>query len=767
MAAERKTAAGTGTGAEGSTAAGENPDRRSGGIRWGSGEAVAFSVEDRLPRRAWQLPLTNGRLGFLATDSGSGNLWLYNAREHQLTPWNGDPRAAEGPERLTVRWQGREYSLFAALGSNRCTVVYRPGAALWETRFGPFVFTVTAFVPPEEDVRVLLLHTEGPLEETELHWLLRLRLCGSASGDRCCRTQHAGDWLSAENPQAMADGRARPFLAAATGGIPAWTFDLASALTGNYDGGPPEGTPVFALRLPATTDCALVCGCAEPEDLLRLTAPAEAGRRLEETLALWQSFLSRFRLRTGYAPLDRYCSGWAGYQVMACRLLGRCSVYQCGGAYGFRDQLQDAVNLILLDPSPARAQILRCCGRQYREGDVQHWWHEGDGTPKGVRTRCSDDLLWLPWSLCEYVEKTGDAAVCGETVPYLNSPPLTAEEGDRYEAAEQTEKKETVLLHALRALRAVMRRGSGPHGLLPIGSGDWNDGFSRLGGESVWLTWFFLWTADRFDALLAAETGLARERRELRGFADQLSAAAEAAWDGAWYRRGYYGDGRPLGSAASAECRIDSIAQSFALFSGRADPGRVRLALQSACERLYDREHRLIKLFDPPFAGQEHPGYLESYGPGFRENGGQYTHGAVWLIMALFRAGMREEGWELLTALLPALRDPEAYQGEPYVLAADVYAAPGHAGEAGWTWYTGAAGWLLRTVSEELLGLRLRDGALTVSPNLPAALSGFTARAAGVEVTVTECGSRILINGAPWDGTPVPVSPPERPFPLP
>ena len=346
------------------------------------------------------------------------------------------------------------------------------------------------------------------------------------------------------------------------------------------------------------------------------------------------------------------------------------------------------------------------------------------------------------------MEKTGDDRLCGETAPWLVSKPLESREKDRYESPAASEERDSVLEHCVRAVGQVMSRGVGPHGLLPIGSGDWNDGFDAVRGESVWLSWFFLLVADRFAAILD-RNGI--DTSALRGFAGALASACDRAWDGAWYLRGWYADGTALGSSQNAEGRIDSIAQSFAVLSGRADHEKATAALNSAVEQLFDREHGLIRLFDPPFSGREHPGYLESYGPGFRENGGQYTHGAMWLIMALLKSGKKDTAWELLRAILPAEKDPSVYRGEPYVLSADVYSAPGHEGEAGWSWYTGAAGWCFRIVTEELLGLHLRGGKLYIEPRLPSAWSGCLAEYRGLKIEVH--GKQITVNGRSYSGS--------------
>ena len=409
-------------------------------------------------------------------------------------------------------------------------------------------------------------------------------------------------------------------------------------------------------------------------------------------------------------------------------------------------------NLLLLGAKPAREQILLCCAHQFSEGDVCHWWHPDAGRERGVRTRISDDLLWLPWALAEYAEKTGDLRLCTERTPWLSAPELAENERERYAPLSPARETGSVLEHAVRALQCVWRRGRGEHGLLKIGAGDWNDGFDRVGGESVWLSFFFSHTAHRFADLLDAlgvDGGDA-----LRKAARTVGEAAEKAFDGAWYRRGYYADGTPLGSAQSADCQIDAVAQSWAALCPETEPLHRAIALQSALTHLYDPERHLVKLLEPPFrAAQPDPGYIRSYGPGFRENGGQYTHGAVWLAMALLREGAAEEGFQILRAVLPASHDLSRYEAEPFVLAADVYA--GDASEtAGWTWYTGAAGWYLRVAAEELFGLRLRGGSLFLSrPCLPPELhDAAVCWRGGDGVLHTICPGLGTVDGRPYDG---------------
>ena len=688
-----------------------------------------------LPKRVWSLPLTNGRFGCTAADSGCGDLWLTNARERRITPWHNNPWAVDGPETLCAILEGKQRSLFCAPDADS-RFVCRPGCAQWETGD----LRVTAFVPFGADVRVLLLEAKTPVT---LLWRLDLLLAAETKDESAVITRMEDGVLSAVNPRAES-----PFRIFARCSVPFLRFSCSreSAAPGQLDGFTGTGVPAcFSAEFRLERRAVLVVGGDAPA----LTDWDTAVQALKRTLTAWQRFARRLRCETPEAALGQYLSGWGAYQAMACRLMARTSIYQSGGAFGFRDQLQDAVNLILWKTAPARRQILRCCARQFPEGDVVHWWHEG----AGVRTRISDDLLWLPWAVLEYVEKTGDVGVLAETVPYLAAEPLSEGERERYLPLRAGRERSTVLEHCIRAIQCVLRRGTGAHGLLKIGSGDWNDGFDRVEGESVWLSWFFSHTVHRMAALLEQMGLEGAEAMHLA--AGQIGEAAERSWDGAWYRRGYYADGTPLGSSESDACQIDAIAQSFAVLSPEADPEHVRTALKSAAARLYDPTHHLVKLLDPPFtAAKPDPGYVRSYGPGFRENGGQYTHGAVWLALALLMTGDAETGWQVLRALLPARHRSEIYEAEPFVLSADVYAGD-HPEQAGWSWYTGAAGWYLRAAAEAMFGLTAADGQVTLRPNLPKALLPASLRWRDGGGTVHQIEYRpdgVLVDRTPYSG---------------
>ena len=713
-------------------------------VHWDADGTVAFTG---LPPRAWSNVLTNGRFGFLATDAGTGHLWYRNAHTGRINRWLCDPWVLRGTETLRMASRAGAVSLFDDDGRSR--VEYGFGWAAWERSVDGMSVRVTAFVPEDADARVLLIECAG---RARITWHTDLVCAGRDADAPAVVTAYADGLFTAENVRADA-----PELFCAAAGMPltGWTCDRFSFLRGQMDARAGAGlSPCFALEGVIDRQGVIVCGCDTRANLLRLTQPDEAAHALRATRERWLGAVSRLWITTPDADMNRYLGGWAAYQTLCCRLLARTSLYQNGGAFGFRDQLQDAVNLLLLDSAPAREQIGRACAHQFAAGDVCHWWHAGTGPEHGVRTRISDDLLWLPWAVCEYVEKTGDAEILSAEYPFLAGEELEEAEHDRYQPLEVSAEAGTVLEHCRRALMRVLARGVGAHGLLLIGTGDWNDAFDRVGaqgrGESVWLTWFFAITARKFAALVG---GHAAEQLALA--ADHCTRAAEGAWDGAWYRRGYYDDGRPLGSEACGECRIDAIAQAFAALDTHADRGRVQTALTSAVEHLFDREHNVVRLFAPPITRRTpETGYVRSYGAGLRENGGQYTHGALWLAMALLRTGRTAEGAEILHAVLPTAHDPARYEGEPYVLAADV-AAGDNAGVAGWTWYTGAAGWYLRVAAEELLGLHLRGGVLYPEPRLPAGWPECAVRwrdGAGLLHTIRLRPDGVTVDEKPYDG---------------
>jgi cellobiose phosphorylase len=708
------------------------------------------------PPAPWSNVLANPGFGCLITEAGAGYTWAGNAQMNRLTPWSNDPVADPVGEALYLRDEetGEFWSPTPGPCGGEATTIIRhgPGYTRFTRTSQGLDQDLLVFVSAVDPVKLIRLRVSNPGDRPRrvsatfyIEWVLGV-LREHASMNVLCTLDAESGALFARSAWA-ADFAGRVAFADVARRPRSFTTDRTEFL-GRY--GAPEAPAALkrerlsdragelcdpcaalmtGLELPPGSEDVVVflLGQAETEeDARRLTQfYSEVGRAdiaLEEVSAGWDRILGTVQVRTPDAALDLMLNRWLIYQALACRVWGRTGFYQSGGAFGFRDQLQDAMALVYGAAEEARGQILRAAARQFEEGDVQHWWHPPSG--RGVRTRITDDLYFLPLVTCHYVATAGDRALLDERVPFLRAPILRPEQEEDYGLPDVSDVTATVYEHCVRALDHGLRRG--PHGLPLMGTGDWNDGMNQVGaegkGESVWNGWFMLATLREFANLAEQRSDAARAVwcREQAGALQK--ALEEHAWDGGWYRRAYFDDGTPLGSAQNDECQIDSIAQTWAVISGAANAERARQAMSAVEDRLVRDADQMILLFTPPFdRGSLEPGYIKGYVPGIRENGGQYTHAATWVVLATALLGRGKRALELFALLNPVRHgatpeDVARYMVEPYVVAADVYGAPPHTGRGGWTWYTGSASWLYRVGLEAILGFHKRGDRVRIDP---------------------------------------------------
>ncbi|MBK7705579.1 MAG: hypothetical protein IPJ30_07305 [Acidobacteria bacterium] len=731
-----------------------------GGFDQSGREYVTILGEGQWTPAPWINVIANEKaFGFQVSESGAGFTWSVNSRENRLTPWSNDvvsdppgeviylrdeetgavwtptPLPIREAESYTIR-HGQGYTVFEHIshGIEQHLHLFAPlDASVKITRLRlknqtdyPRKLSVTSycelvlgfsrgksvpFVVTEADVEASAIFARNPFNNEFAGRVAFVASDSAISSLTCDRKEFLGRNGSVKNPSALR----REKLSDRSGA----GLDPCAALQTVIDLDPGETREIIFLIGDAESRTAAEAMIA------RFRQPSNVEESLDDVLRFWDETLGAIEVRTPDRALDTLVNRWLLYQTLTCRIWARSAFYQSGGAVGFRDQLQDVMSLVYTKPRIAREQILLAAAHQFPEGDVQHWWHPPTG--RGVRTRFSDDLLWLPFVTSFYVKTTGDRTILDEVVPFIKAPPLVAGADDSYSQPEISSETGDIFEHCARAIDRSLAVGE--HGLPLMGSGDWNDGMSRVGnlgkGESVWLGWFLINTLADFAPFCNGRGPKKREQKYREHIEKLKLALEENAWDGSWFRRAYFDDGTPLGSAANEECKIDSIAQSWSVLSDAANPQLASRAMASVDEYLIRRGDGIVLLFTPPFDKSAlEPGYIKGYIPGVRENGGQYTHAAIWTLMAFAKLGDGDKAGELFTLLNPINHAStraglHKYKVEPYVAAGDVYGERSHVGRGGWTWYTGSAGWMYRAALESMLGFHLNGDVLTIDPCIP------------------------------------------------
>ena len=741
-------------------------DNGIGGFTSDGREYVITSRRGQTTPAPWVNVLANPSFGTLVSESGSATTWSENAQAFRLTPWSNDPVGDPSTEACYLRDEETGHcwspTLLPCVGEAPYVTRHGFGYSVFEHEEEGIVSELSVYVAkdaPIKFVQLKLRNVSGRARRLTvtgyLQWVLgdepaKTRMHVSTEIDAATgalfarnpyKTEFAGRvaFFAADAAQGQSFCGDRESFLGRNGTLRSPVAMTQAQLSGKVGAGL---DPCAAIRVSVdlvegqTREIGFRLGAAASAEearglLQRWRGPAAATEALAAVKLHWQHTLGAVQIETPDRSLDILANGWLVYQVLACRLWARNAFYQSSGAYGFRDQLQDVMALVHAAPELVREHLLRCAARQFPEGDVQHWWHPPSG--RGVRTRCSDDYLWLPMAACRYVKVTGDVAVLDAPVHFLQGRALKDGEESAYEQPVQSGQVGSLYEHCVCAIAHGLRFGV--HGLPLMGSGDWSDGMNLVGaagkGESVWLGFFLYAVLTQFEVVARRRGDVLFADRCVSESARLRDAIEQHAWDGAWYRRGWFDDGSPLGTSGNEECRIDSIAQSWAVLSGAGDARRAREAMNAVDQQLVRRESALIQLLDPPFEhSNPSPGYVQGYVQGVRENGGQYTHAAVWVAMAFAALGDAGRAWEMFQMLDPTRHANSAdavarYKTEPYVIAGDVYATAPHAGRGGWSWYTGAAGWMVQFILESLLGLRIETNELRVVPCIPASWRSF------------------------------------------
>ncbi|HSI38611.1 MAG TPA: glucoamylase family protein [Methylotenera sp.] len=711
----------------------------------------------------WANVIASPHIGTVVSESGSAYTWVENAHEFRLTTWHNDPLSDTSGEAQYIRdeetglfWSPTPLPAFT-VAQDKSNYICRHGFgySVFEHAEAGIYSEMMTYVAMDAPVKFVVIKLRNLSQRTRKlsltgYWELVLGewrhsnmmhivtetdaqtgaiFARNAYGRECANrvvfahmsekdstiTGNRTEFIGRNGSLSSPAGMRRKRLSGKTGaGIdPCAAIQTQLTLLENE-----EREFVFIFGAAKNTD--------EARNFIqRFSGPARARQALDAVYEYWNHTLGAVQVETPDSGLNVLANGWLIYQTISSRLWGRSGYYQSGGAYGFRDQLQDTMALIHTTPWLAREQIIRCAERQFPQGDVQHWWHPPNG--QGVRTHFSDDYLWLAYATCRYVAATGDRAILDESVHFLEGRSLNHNEEAYYDQPLRSNEHASVYEHCVRAIKYGLRFGS--HQLPLIGCGDWNDGMNLIGqdgkGESVWLAWFLVENLNLFSAIAKNKGDVAFYDACITQAVQLKNNIESNAWDGAWYRRAYFDDGTPLGSKDNIECQIDSISQSWAIISQTGDPERARQAMSEVNQRLVQRDAHLIKLLTPPFDRSAlEPGYIKGYVPGVRENGGQYTHAAIWATMAFAMMNDQKSAWELFAMLNPINHAStpdqiETYKVEPYVMSADIYATAPHTGRGGWTWYTGAAGWMYRLTVETLLGIYLENDHLRISPCIP------------------------------------------------